>query len=53
MLPMASAGLFNFVAGPTLNATPTRPHGLLDTVSRVPAVLFWVWLNLLVASVGR
>ncbi|OSS46748.1 hypothetical protein B5807_09087 [Epicoccum nigrum] len=53
MLPMASAGLFNFIAGPILNAVPTRTPSLLYALSRVWVVVFWVWVNLLVACVGN
>lgn len=53
MLPMASAGLFNFIAGSSLNAVPTHTPSLLYSLSRVWVVLFWVWVNLLVACVGN
>jgi 4-hydroxybenzoate polyprenyltransferase len=53
MLPLACAGLFNFIAGATLNATSIHTHSVFHTLSRVPAVFFWVWLNLLIACIGN
>lgn len=50
---MASAGLFNFIGGPTLNANSTHTPGFLYTLSRVPVVLFCVWFNLLIACIGN
>jgi 4-hydroxybenzoate polyprenyltransferase len=53
ILPVASAGLLNLLAGSAINARQIGANDAIHVLSRIPSVLFWVWLNLLVVCVGN
>jgi 4-hydroxybenzoate polyprenyltransferase len=51
--PMTITGLLNLFAGITLNASPVQSWSSLEILSRLPAVIFWVWINFLVFCLGN
>lgn len=51
--PMTVTGLLNLFSGSTFNAASTQHSSFPFLLSRLPAVIFWVWFNFLVFCLGN